>query len=508
MVEEIHSEASDRRSATREEIARHVVFSGVRGEGLLRQGTAVDISASGLLIHTSQPDIVGRHLEVELHAGNTVTPGHVILVRAEVIWVKPLPEPGMHGMGVRFLQSVPATDATGASYRPAGREEASRMAESIRRTLDTGGPGVRLELSDAAVRQSRTAAGRAAAPDRRRRYRFLLWIFLLLVLAAIIALLTMGLLWRLESLKRPATPESPGAPPAGSGESPVTGAGAAPSNSPLPDPDAIAGRIEQIQEQGPAFFLNRGSHALAQGRFPAAAQAFQTAGRQPGVTPIERYIAQLGEAEALARSDDVPAALALLESPFEGLELIPISWRTLKEGFRDALLAAPGEARSRAPMINAFTYEGAAAAESAGAGSGDGAGAAGDSDAIRIEIDTTRYLLHVLRDNAIQAVYPVGIGARDLTPEGVYTIVNKIENPDWYNNGDVVPAGDPENQLGSRWLGLADDSGPTQLGIHATDDLDSIGGQKSRGCIRMRPEDITDLFDQIPEGTPVHVRAL
>ena len=516
MVEETRKNPVERRSAIREAIERRVVFSGVRGEGLLRQGTAVDISASGLLIHTPQPDLVGRHLEVELHAGNAVAPGNVIMVRAEVAWVKPLPEPGEYAMGVRFLQSVPATDATGAGYRPAGRDESARMAESLRRTLDGTGPGVRLELSDAAVRQSRAARERVgAAPERRRRYRWLMWLFLLAIFSALVTLLTMGVLWRLESLKARRVPAEGGSPAAiPAVDTPVTQTESGPSDA-LPPPE-----VEAIQEEGAAFFVNRGSHALAQGRFPDAAQAFQTAGRQPGATPVERYIAQLGESEALARSGDVPAALALLESPFDGLALIPASWRTLKEGFRDALLAAPGEVRSRAPMINAFTFEGPpdglpAGEDGAAAGSdatvADGAAARTDptaTNAPRIEIDTTRYLLTVLQDNAIQAVYPVGLGARDLTPAGVYTIVNKIENPDWYNNGDVVPAGDPENQLGARWLGLADESGPTRLGIHATNDLESIGGSKSRGCIRMRPEDIVALFERIPVGTPVHVRAL
>jgi len=516
MAEETQIDRTDRRSTLRETIERRVVFSGVRGEGLLRQGTAMDISASGLLIHTAQPDLVGRHLEVELHGGNAVTPGNVIMVRAEVAWVKPLPERGQYAMGVRFLQSAPATDVTGASYRPAGREEATRLAESIRRTLDIAEPGVRLELSDAALVRSRSSNPGPAAtgPTKQsRRSRLLLWLLLLLLFAALVFLLTVGLLWRLESFKKRAA-----APPSSAASAPADLSPGMPQENPDPtgvpesfvgdDSGVVAERLDQIQDGGPAYNISRGSHWLAQGRFPAAVQAFHAVQSQPDATPVERYIAQLGEAEALARNGEVPAALALLESPFEGLDLVPSTWRSLKAQFRDGLLATPGQARARAPMINAFTFAPAAAGAIGAGENAEDASAAGDANGVRIEIDTTRYLLNVLENNAIQAVYPVGLGARDLTPEGLYTIVNKIEDPDWYNNGDVVPAGDPDNQLGSRWLGLADDNGPTQLGIHATNDLESIGDKRSRGCIRMRPADIVALFERIPVGTPVRVKAL
>lgn len=493
MVEETRVEPVERRTASREPIQRRVVFSGVRGEGLLRQGMAMDISASGLLIHTTQPDLAGRHLEIEIHPGTSVSPGNVILVRAEVAWVRPLHGTNEHAMGVRFLQSVPATDATGAHYQPADKEESARLAESIRRTLEAMEPAVQLDLSSKAIQASREAR----APSRdRRRWRMLIWLLLLFLFALLVMLLTLGLLWRLGI--------SPVPPPRAAIEtgSPVAQSVSAAESVPAEDAaeDVVEQRIDQIAEAGPAYYVNRGNFWLAEGRYPAAAQAFQAAQRQPDSTPVDRYIAQLGEAEALARDDKVSDALALLESPFAELASIPESWRALKEHFRDALAAAPAEEASRAPLRNAFTIESAPAAPAA-----SGTNPAGD---IRIEIDTTHYLLNVLKDNSIQAVYPVGLGARHKTPEGVYTIVNKIENPDWYNNGDVVPAGDPENQLGSRWLGLADEKGPTQLGIHGTDDLNSIGGNQSRGCVRMRPGDIEDLFERIPVGTPVYIRAL
>lgn len=41
--------------------------------------------------------------------------------------------------------------------------------------------------------------------------------------------------------------------------------------------------------------------------------------------------------------------------------------------------------------------------------------------------------------------------------------------------------------------------------IHGTDDIAHIGNPVSQGCIRMKPADVVDLFDKVPEGTPVHI---
>jgi L,D-transpeptidase YbiS len=41
--------------------------------------------------------------------------------------------------------------------------------------------------------------------------------------------------------------------------------------------------------------------------------------------------------------------------------------------------------------------------------------------------------------------------------------------------------------------------------IHGTADENSIGKPASHGCIRMRNEDIVELFDLVPAGTPVEI---
>lgn len=39
--------------------------------------------------------------------------------------------------------------------------------------------------------------------------------------------------------------------------------------------------------------------------------------------------------------------------------------------------------------------------------------------------------------------------------------------------------------------------------IHGTPDTEPMGEPRSHGCVRMRNDDIIDLFDRVPAGTPV-----
>jgi lipoprotein-anchoring transpeptidase ErfK/SrfK len=511
MAVELSGKTQERRTARREPISRRVVFAGVRGEGLLRQGMAVDISASGLLVHTSQPDLAGRHLELELHPDGAAEPGDVIMVRGEVVWTRPIQGRGNYAMGVRFLQSFPATDMTGAGYRPATRDESAELAASIQRRLAAMEPAVRVEISDAARRKG-AAEAQDGLPDpdttQRRSYRWLWLLLLMLCFGAAVSTLTMLTLWRLGFYERTSSTAGVVSPVTAEPEVAMPSSPSEPGTSAIPEvprglnpASRINARIEHILESGPAYYLNRGSLFLIQGRFPAAAQAFNTVQSRPEGTPLERYIAELGEAQALAGNGRTEQALVVLDRPWDDVEGIPDSWQALREEFRTALRATPESTEARTPLVNAFAFQPPANPAEKGA-------ADSPAPTMRIEIDTNRHLLSVLDNNAIRAVYPVGLGARGKTPEGDYEIVNKIEDPEWYNQGNPVPAGAPNNELGSRWIGLGDDSGPTPLGIHATNDLDSIGANVSRGCIRMRPADVEELFSFVEVGTPVSIRAL
>jgi lipoprotein-anchoring transpeptidase ErfK/SrfK len=62
-------------------------------------------------------------------------------------------------------------------------------------------------------------------------------------------------------------------------------------------------------------------------------------------------------------------------------------------------------------------------------------------------------------------------------------------------------AGGPENPLGARALYL----GSTLYRIHGTNQPWTIGGAVSSGCIRMRNEDVIDLYERVKVGTKVVV---
>jgi lipoprotein-anchoring transpeptidase ErfK/SrfK len=94
------------------------------------------------------------------------------------------------------------------------------------------------------------------------------------------------------------------------------------------------------------------------------------------------------------------------------------------------------------------------------------------------------------------------------TPVGVWNIWDKRENPTWYNPAldswgaglpAVVPGG-PGNPMGTRAIYI---DAPGLIRIHGTTDPSSIGRYASHGCIRMRNEEVEDLFERIPEGAHV-----
>lgn len=96
------------------------------------------------------------------------------------------------------------------------------------------------------------------------------------------------------------------------------------------------------------------------------------------------------------------------------------------------------------------------------------------------------------------------------TPAGVWNIWDKRENPTWYNPaldswGASLPAvvpGGPGNPMGTRAIYI---DAPGLIRIHGTTDPSSIGRYASHGCIRMRNEEVEDLFERIPVGAHVVV---
>lgn len=121
----------------------------------------------------------------------------------------------------------------------------------------------------------------------------------------------------------------------------------------------------------------------------------------------------------------------------------------------------------------------------------------------RIVINKSTNKLQLYENNALIKTFPVATGRKpSLTPEGKFSIVNKLINP--YYGKLKIPGGDPRNPLGFRWLGLSIGGGG-EYGIHGTNNPSSIGKYASSGCIRMYNQDVQWLFNRVPVGTTVEI---
>ncbi len=120
-------------------------------------------------------------------------------------------------------------------------------------------------------------------------------------------------------------------------------------------------------------------------------------------------------------------------------------------------------------------------------------------------------MYHYKVPNAPPLTYPIGIG-RDglLTPVGTTTVTRKKAGPTWTPTARMrsedptlpvtVPPG-PDNPMGTHALYL----GFPQIAIHGTNKPYGIGRRVSSGCIRMFPEDIGKVYDDMPVGTKITV---
>lgn len=138
-----------------------------------------------------------------------------------------------------------------------------------------------------------------------------------------------------------------------------------------------------------------------------------------------------------------------------------------------------------------------------------------DEDQVNEEIPEGNFIiinkdsntLYHLSNREIIDKYPVATGKElKYTPEGKFTIVTKFVNPAWGGAGRYKPikGGDPNNPLGTRWMGLNIRGGGV-YGIHGNSDENSIGRYVSLGCVRMFNEDVEALYDLIDYGTPVWI---
>jgi lipoprotein-anchoring transpeptidase ErfK/SrfK len=127
-----------------------------------------------------------------------------------------------------------------------------------------------------------------------------------------------------------------------------------------------------------------------------------------------------------------------------------------------------------------------------------------------IIINTPERLLYLVEGGGRALRYGIGVGRPGFTWAGVHNITSKREWPDWTPPDDMLKRrpdlprhmeGGPENPLGARAMYI----GSTLYRIHGSNEPWTIGTQVSSGCIRMRNEDVIDLYERVKVGAKVVV---
>jgi LysM repeat protein len=122
--------------------------------------------------------------------------------------------------------------------------------------------------------------------------------------------------------------------------------------------------------------------------------------------------------------------------------------------------------------------------------------------------DLSEFELTVLQNGKFVRRFSIGVGRSDSpTPVGLFKVGTKLVNPTYYpppsdtEHRRPLPPDHPENPLGTRWIDIG-----LGYGIHGTADDQSVGQESSRGCIRMRNNDVEELYDMVTEGSRVLIR--
>jgi lipoprotein-anchoring transpeptidase ErfK/SrfK len=134
----------------------------------------------------------------------------------------------------------------------------------------------------------------------------------------------------------------------------------------------------------------------------------------------------------------------------------------------------------------------------------------GKESAGTIVVDTPNKFLYLVQGGGQAMRYGIGVGKPGFTWAGVKTITAKKEWPAWTPPPEMLVRrpdlprhmeGGPENPLGARAMYL----GSTLYRIHGSNEPWTIGTNVSSGCIRMRNQDVIDLYGRVNVGARVVV---
>ena len=134
-----------------------------------------------------------------------------------------------------------------------------------------------------------------------------------------------------------------------------------------------------------------------------------------------------------------------------------------------------------------------------------------------IVVDTPSRFLYFVGENRRAMRYGVGIGRDGFAWKGRGVIAYKRQWPTWTPPAEMIER-EPEleqyrrgmapgldNPLGPRALYIFQDGKDTLYRLHGNIDARSIGQAVSSGCVRLLFQDVIDLYQRVPDGTPISV---
>lgn len=133
--------------------------------------------------------------------------------------------------------------------------------------------------------------------------------------------------------------------------------------------------------------------------------------------------------------------------------------------------------------------------------------------AISVKIDTKTNMLGVFEADKIVAAYPVTIGsAQTASPIGEWKVSGVAKLPKFRYDKEMLKHGErsgnfhmlppgPNSPVGVIWIAL----NKKGIGLHGTNEPETIGRSVSHGCVRLANWDIVRLAQKVKVGVPVSI---
>ncbi|HVX71272.1 MAG TPA: L,D-transpeptidase [Devosia sp.] len=134
-----------------------------------------------------------------------------------------------------------------------------------------------------------------------------------------------------------------------------------------------------------------------------------------------------------------------------------------------------------------------------------------------VVVSTAERMLYLVGENGRAMRYGVGIGRDGFSWSGRARIAYKREWPTWTPPAEMIarqPELEPyrhgmapglDNPLGPRALYIFQGNRDTLYRLHGNPDERSIGKAVSSGCVRLLDQDVIDLYNRVPAGSPILV---